>query len=45
MSNVSDNLPAFYVWDVIFICCFVKGFVLPFQKATFTSYFTLGFFL
>ena len=44
MSNVSDNLPACYAYAVIFICRFAEGFILPFQRASFTRYFTLGFF-
>ena len=38
------NLPASYPYAVIFICCFAEGFILPFQRASFTRYFTLGFF-
>ena len=37
MSNFSDNLPAYYVYAVIFICCAVESFVLPFQRASFQA--------
>ena len=33
-----------FINDFIFICHFAKGFVLPFQRASFLYYFTLGFF-
>ena len=39
------NLPASYPYAAIFICCFAEGFILLFQRASFTRYFTLGFFL
>ena len=32
MSNFSDNLPVCYVYAVIFVCRFAKGFVLPLQR-------------
>ena len=32
MSNFSDNLPPCYAYAVVFICHFVEGFVLPFQR-------------
>ena len=38
------NLPASYPYAAIFICCFAEGFILLFQRASFTRYFTLGFF-
>ena len=44
MSNFSDNLPACYAYAVIFVCRFAKVFVLPFQRASFISHFTLGFY-
>ena len=43
MSNFSYHLPACYTYTVIIVCCFTKGFVLPFQRARFISYFTLEF--
>ena len=45
MSNFSDNLPACYAYAVFFICCFAESFVLPFQRAIFPRYITLGFFI
>ena len=45
MSNFFDNLPACYTYIVIFVYYFPKAFVLPFQRACFTRYITLGFFL
>ena len=45
MSIFSDNVPVCYAYTVICVCCFAKGFVLPFQRASFIHYFTLGFFI
>ena len=45
MSNVSDNLQACYTYTVIFTCQSAKSFLLPFQRASFICYFTLGIFL
>ena len=45
ISNFSDNLQACYAYAVIFVCFFAKSFVLSFQRASFTRYFTSGFFL
>ena len=45
MSNFSDNLPACYAYAVFFICRFAESFVLPFQRAIFPRYITLGFFI
>ena len=39
MSNLCDKLPVCYAYAVIFICRFAKGFVLPFQRASFTLLF------
>ena len=44
MSNFSENLPVCYAYGVFFICSFADGFVLFVQRASFTRYFTLGFF-
>ena len=38
MSNFFDNLPAFYAYAVILSVAWLKGFVLPFQKASFLVY-------
>ena len=43
MKNFSDNLPAYHSYTVIFVYRCAKVFVSPFQKASFISYFTLGF--
>ena len=43
-SNFSDNLPACYAYAVIITCRLAENFVLPFQKVSFTCYFTLEIF-
>ena len=45
MNNFSRNLPKCYSHAVIFICRFAESFVLAFQRASFTRYLTLAFFL
>ena len=45
MSNFSDNLPACYAYAVFFTCHFADGSILPVQRASFTRYFALAFFL
>ena len=45
MCNCSNNLPVCYVYALNFICCFAEDFILQFQRAKVTRYFTLGFFL
>ena len=45
MSNFFDNLQACYAHAVILIWSVAKDFVFPSQRASFTIYFTLGFFV
>ena len=45
MSNFSDNLPGCYAYAVFFTCHFADGSILPVQRASFTRYFALAFFL
>ena len=45
MSNFFDNLSTCHAYAVLFIYHFLEDFLLHFQRASFTRYFTLGFFL